>query len=80
MAGGEILFGVEGFAGLCRTKALEIIMPDVKHCGGILEGRNISALADLEGVKVAPHNPSGPVATAASAQCCATIPNFDILE
>ena len=80
MAGGEILFGVEGFADLCRTKALEVIMPDVKHCGGILEGRNISALADLEGVKVAPHNPSGPVATAASTQWCATIPNFDILE
>jgi galactonate dehydratase len=80
MAGGEILFGVEGFVGLCRTKALEVIMPDVKHCGGILEGRNISALAELEGVKVAPHNPSGPVATAASAQWCATIPNFDVLE
>lgn len=80
MAGGEMLFGVEGFASLCRTKAVEIIMPDVKHCGGILEGRNISALADMEGVKVAPHNPSGPVATAASAQWCATIPNFDILE
>lgn len=80
MAGGEMLFGVEGFAPLCRTKAVEIIMPDVKHCGGILEGRNISALAALEGLKVAPHNPSGPVATAASAHWCATIPNFDILE
>jgi galactonate dehydratase len=80
MAGGESLFGVEGFADLCRTKAVEIIMPDVKHCGGILEGRNISAMAALDGVKVAPHNPSGPVATAASAQWCASIPNFDILE
>lgn len=80
MAGGESLFGVEGFADLCRTKAVEIIMPDVKHCGGILEGRNISAMAAMENVKVAPHNPSGPVATAASAQWCATIPNFDVLE
>jgi galactonate dehydratase len=80
MAGGESLFGTEGFAPLCRTRAVDIIMPDVKHCGGILEGRQISALADLDGVKVAPHNPSGPVATAASAQWCATIPNFDVLE
>jgi galactonate dehydratase len=80
MAGGESLFGVEGFADLCRFKAVEIIMPDVKHCGGILEGRNISAMAALDGVAVAPHNPSGPVATAASAQWCASIPNFDILE
>jgi galactonate dehydratase len=80
MAGGEMLFGVEGFSALCRRKAVDVIMPDVKHCGGVLEGRNISALAGLDGVKVAPHNPSGPVATAASAQWCATIPNFDILE
>jgi galactonate dehydratase len=80
MAGGESLFGVEGFAPLCRNKAVEVIMPDVKHCGGIQEGRNIAALAGLENVKVAPHNPSGPVATAASVQWCAAIPNFEILE
>jgi galactonate dehydratase len=80
MAGGESLFGVEGFASLCRNKAVEVIMPDVKHCGGIQEGRNIAALAGLDRIKVAPHNPSGPVATAASVQWCAAIPNFQILE
>jgi galactonate dehydratase len=64
---------MERFADLCRTKAVDIIMPDVKHCGGILEGRNISAMAGMEGVKVLPHNPSGPVATAASARWCASI-------
>lgn len=31
-------------------------------------------------VLVAPHNPSGPVATAVSAHLCANIPNFAILE
>ena len=29
---------------------------------------------------VSPHNPSGPVSTAASTALCATLPNFDILE
>jgi galactonate dehydratase len=80
MAGGEMLFGMEGFAPLCKAHGIDIIMPDVKHCGGLLEGHNISAMAELEGVQVAPHNPTGPVATAASVQWCAGLPNFKILE
>ncbi len=80
MAGGEVLFGMEGFSPLCRRRALDVIMPDVKHCGGILEARKIGAIAELDGVAVAPHNPSGPVAMAASVQLCAGLPNFLILE
>lgn len=48
--------------------------------GGILELKKIAALAEAAGVLVAPHNPSGPVATAASIQCMAGVPNFAILE
>jgi galactonate dehydratase len=80
MAGGEVLFGARGFAALCRTKAVHVIMPDVKHCGGLLEMTHIAALAGADGIAVAPHNPSGPVATAASVQVCAGMRNFRILE
>ncbi len=80
MAGGEVLFGIESFVPLCRNRALDIIMPDVKHCGGILEARKIAVVAEVDGVQVSPHNPSGPVATAASVQLCAGMPNFLILE
>jgi galactonate dehydratase len=80
MAGGEILFGMAGFAPLTRNKAVNVIMPDVKHCGGLLELTRIAAMADLDGVTVAPHNPSGPVSTAASIQVCAVIKNFRLLE
>lgn len=79
-AGGESIFGREGFAPLVAGKALDILMPDVKHCGGIQELRYIAALAETAGLQVAPHNPSGPVATAASVQAVAAIPNFVILE
>lgn len=79
-AGGESIFGREGFSGLISTKALDIIMPDAKHCGGLLELKYITALAETEGIVVAPHNPSGPIATAASIQTVATITNFAILE
>ncbi len=80
LAGGEVLFGVEGFAPLCQAGAIDVIMPDVKYCGGILEGRRIATVAELHDVAVSPHNPSGPVATAASVQLCAGMANFDILE
>jgi galactonate dehydratase len=66
MAGGEFLFGVRGFEPLCRDKAVHVIMPDVKHCGGVLEMTRIAAMAEIFGVEVAPHNPTGPVSTAAS--------------
>lgn len=80
MAGGEMLFGVEGFAPLCRAKAVAVIMPDVKHCGGLLALTQIAAMAAADGVSVAPHNPSGPVSTAASLQAAASVANCEILE
>jgi len=80
MAGGEFLFGMVGFAPLCEQHAVDVVMPDVKYCGGLLEARRIATVADLHGVAVSPHNPSGPVATAASVQLCAAMSNFDILE
>jgi len=80
MAAGEVLFGVRGFEPLCRQQAVNVIMPDVKHCGGLLELTRIAALAAADGLTVAPHNPSGPVSTAASVQVCAPMANFKILE
>jgi len=59
---------------------VDVIQPDICHCGGISELRRIAALAEMYGIQVAPHNPKGPVATAASVHVCATIPNFLILE
>ena len=53
MAGGEFLFGVKGFEPLCREYAVGVIMPDVKHCGGMLEMTRIAAMADVIGVLAA---------------------------
>jgi galactonate dehydratase len=80
MAGGEILFGREGFLPLLQSQAVDVIMPDVKHCGGVFEGKKIAALAETHGIAFSPHNPSGPVSMAASAQLAATVPNCPVLE
>ncbi len=80
MSGGETLFAIEGFEALCREHAVDVIMPDVKHCGGLLELSHIAAMARSYGVLVAPHNPSGPVSTAAGVQMCAGLENFRYME
>src|SRR5690606_24488093 len=75
MAGGELLYGLSGFVPLIRRGAFDVIMPDVKHCGGLRELTHIAAAAAGERIAVAPHNPSGPVSTAASVQACAGMAN-----
>jgi len=80
LAGGEVLYGLSGFAPLVQAHAVDVIMPDVKHCGGMFELTRIAAAAEANDIAVAPHNPSGPVATAASAQACTTLSNFRTLE
>ncbi|HEU5328217.1 MAG TPA: galactonate dehydratase [Thermomicrobiales bacterium] len=80
LATGERLFTRWEYRELLEQQIVDIVQPDICHAGGILELRKIAALAETYYVKVAPHNPNGPVATAASAQLAATIPNFAILE
>jgi galactonate dehydratase len=81
IAGGEMLFGMEGFATLCTNEAVEIIMPDLAFCGGIKECMKIATMVELfDDIMVSPHNPVGPVSTAATMQVCAAIPNFNIME
>jgi galactonate dehydratase len=80
LATGERLFTKWEYRELLEQQIVDIVQPDICHAGGILELRKIAALAETYYVKVAPHNPNGPVATAASVQLAATIPNFVILE
>ncbi len=80
VAGGAQLLHREEFRALLEARALDVIMPDVKWCGGILELRKLAAQAELHGVTVSPHNFSGPVSAAASVHAAMTMPNLLILE
>ncbi|MEZ5395805.1 MAG: mandelate racemase/muconate lactonizing enzyme family protein [Bryobacterales bacterium] len=80
-AGGEGLFGVKEFWPYLKADACDIMMPDVKYCGGMLELKKISAMSEAAGDHpVAPHGPSSPIGNMAAAHVCVTIPNFSILE
>ncbi len=80
LATGERLFSKWEYRELIEKQLVDIVQPDICHAGGILELKKIAAMAEAYYIKVAPHNPNGPVATAASLHLAASIPNFIILE
>jgi len=79
-AGGESIYGVQGFFPYIAAKTVSVTMPDVKCCGGLLETKKIAAIAEGAGLKVSPHGPASPVGDMAAAHVCATVQNFVILE
>lgn len=80
LAGAETLSGLAAYRPLIETGCYDVLMPDMKHCGGYEEMRRIAALALTAGVEIAPHNPTGPVCHAHSLHACATLPNLLPLE
>jgi galactonate dehydratase len=80
VATGEMLYTKWEFRELLNREAAAIIQPDICCAGGITEMMKIAAVAESSYVPLAPHNPMGPVATAASVHLAAAIPNFLILE
>ncbi|MDO5580484.1 MAG: galactonate dehydratase [Planctomycetia bacterium] len=80
IAFGERLYGANSFRTLLESRAADYIQPDVSHAGGITELKKIAALAWTHQIPMCPHNPSGPVANAATLQLAASTPNFMFLE
>lgn len=80
ISAGERLYTRFDYNELFRLRAADYIQPDVSHGGGIMELKKIAAIAEANYIPFAPHNPSGPVANAATLQLAACCPNFCILE
>ncbi len=80
ISAGERLYNLRQYKELFETRAADYIQPDISHAGGIMELKKISAMAEMHYIAFAPHNPSGPVANAATLQLAASCTNFSILE
>ncbi|MGN0114220.1 MAG: galactonate dehydratase [Acutalibacteraceae bacterium] len=80
ISAGERLYTRQSFRELFDKRAADYIQPDISHAGGIMELKKIAAIAESCYIPFAPHNPSGPVANAATLQLAACVPNFSILE
>lgn len=80
IATGERLHSIHEFQMLLSRGAVQYVRPDVCLAGGITHTKKIAAIAEANYVEVVPHNPLGPVSTAACLQIAAAIPNFAIQE
>lgn len=77
---GDRLIGLRDFERVIHADAAAVLQPDISHAGGLLELKAIAACAELHGIRIAPHNALGPVATAAAIHLDFAIPNFLIQE
>ena len=74
IAAGELFWGRRRFAEIADRGWAHVIMPDVKHVGGF--GPLLDVIATTAGrAEVSPHNPSGPISTAASLHAAAIFPD-----
>lgn len=80
IATGERLTHLAAFRDLFAAKGCEICQMDITHCGGFSEARRVAALADAHRIALAPHNPQGPVSTAASIEFGFSQPSYIICE
>lgn len=80
IATGERFIDLKEFEMAMDRHVCQYIRPDVCAVGGITTSKKICALAEAHDVLVIPHNPLGPVSTAACLQICASIPNLGIQE
>jgi galactonate dehydratase len=80
IATGERLITQHAFRELLEKRAASILQPDITHCGGLSEARKIAAMAEAYRVALAPHNPQGPVSTAASIEFGFATPSYLICE
>ncbi|MCQ2403902.1 MAG: galactonate dehydratase [Lentisphaeria bacterium] len=80
LAAGERLYNRYEYRKFFDLNCTDYIQPDISHAGGILEMRFLGAESEARHIGFCPHNPSGPVANAATLQLAACIPNFIVLE
>lgn len=80
IATGERVTNLADFQRLFAARACEVCQVDITHCGGLSEARRIAALAEAHRIALAPHNPQGPVSTAASLEFGFSQPSYAICE
>ncbi|EME47967.1 hypothetical protein DOTSEDRAFT_167430 [Dothistroma septosporum NZE10] len=77
---GERLYSRWDVKPFLEQRCVDILQPDICHCGGISETVRIARMAEAYDVALAPHCPLGPIALAASVQVDAVCSNFAIQE
>jgi galactonate dehydratase len=80
IATGERMISQHAFKEVLEKRACSVLQPDIVHVGGLSEARRIAAMAEAYRVSLAPHNPQGPISTAASLEFGFATPSYIICE
>jgi galactonate dehydratase len=80
VATGERVTDLAAFRELFARRACDVCQLDITHCGGLTAARRVAALAEAHRNALAPHNPQGPVSTAASLEFGFNQPSYIICE
>jgi galactonate dehydratase len=73
IAGGESMYGLSAFTELLEKGVLDIVMPDLKYCGGASEAVKIGKVAMQLNKGYSIHSPSGPVSLLLSAHTTSAV-------
>ena len=77
---GEEFSSKWAFAPFIEQGLLNYARLDVSNVGGLTEAKKVAGWCEAHYIDVMPHNPLGPVTTAATIHLAAAIPNFAQLE
>jgi len=68
------------FQQLIEEDAIDYARIDICNVGGFTESQKVAAMAETHYIDVVPHNPLGPLSTAACLHLSVALPNFSIME
>ena len=80
LATGEVFYNKWQFRELIEDDLIDYIRVDLCLCGGLTESRKITHWAETHYIKLVPHNPLGPVSTAACLHLDLACSNFGVHE
>ncbi|MGH9583030.1 MAG: mandelate racemase/muconate lactonizing enzyme family protein [Bryobacteraceae bacterium] len=80
IAGGETLTRRQSFVPWLRSRAFDIVQPDVTKVGGLSEQRRIAWMAEENGVRLIPHGWNTALGLAADLQLASAAHNTELVE
>ena len=73
---GENQIRRQEFKDFIVNQALDIVQPDIRNNGGLLETKRVADLAEIYGIPMANHNTGSMVCTMATCQMASTIRDY----
>jgi galactonate dehydratase len=80
IAAGEQWPNKWAFREAVESEAIHFARVDLGIAGGITEALKIAHMCEVHSVEVCPHNPLGPISTAACTNLCMAVSNASVLE